>query len=67
MESKCPCNGCEERYVGCHADCEKYKQWDIEHKAAKDAKFKFYQPAAQAEGYAIATAQKKKKRLGKGR
>ena len=23
----CPCYKCEERKVGCHATCERYKEW----------------------------------------
>lgn len=23
----CPCKGCKERKVGCHASCEAYKEW----------------------------------------
>lgn len=22
-----PCKDCEERFVGCHSQCEKYKEW----------------------------------------
>jgi len=24
---KCDCKGCKERYVGCHATCEKYQDF----------------------------------------
>ena len=23
----CPCQGCEDRFVGCHAECERYAAW----------------------------------------
>lgn len=26
----CPCNLCEVRFVGCHAECEVYKTWKAE-------------------------------------
>lgn len=26
----CPCNLCEERFVGCHAKCETYNAWKDE-------------------------------------
>lgn len=26
----CPCNLCEERFVGCHAKCETYNAWKAE-------------------------------------
>ena len=37
-----PCTKCEDRYVGCHADCQEYKDWrrklDIERGKRFDAK-----------------------------
>lgn len=32
-----PCKGCEDRYVGCHAECTAYCEWQREHKAELDA------------------------------
>lgn len=26
-----PCKGCEDRNVGCHGRCEKYKQWRVKY------------------------------------
>lgn len=26
-----PCKGCLNRYIGCHADCELYKNWKTGH------------------------------------
>lgn len=23
----CPCKGCADRYLGCHGECNKYKNW----------------------------------------
>lgn len=31
-----PCKDCEERRVGCHSDCEKYKTW----RKVKDKQYK---------------------------
>lgn len=31
-----PCKDCEERLVGCHSDCEKYKTW----RKVKDRQYK---------------------------
>lgn len=25
-----PCKGCEDREVGCHADCKRYADWKVE-------------------------------------
>ena len=27
LPSKCPCYNCQERTVGCHGKCAKYKEW----------------------------------------
>lgn len=27
MNGKAPCKGCEDRQVGCHIDCPKYKEY----------------------------------------
>ena len=24
---KTPCRGCDDRYVGCHGKCDRYKEW----------------------------------------
>lgn len=34
--SKFTCNGCENRYVGCHRDCKKYKRERKEYEKAKE-------------------------------
>ena len=33
----CPCAVCEERFVGCHAQCEAYKDWDAEQWKRREA------------------------------
>lgn len=35
---KAPCKGCQERYLGCHANCEKYKEFKAETDAERDAR-----------------------------
>lgn len=27
MKIKCPCKNCSRRVIGCHADCNEYKEW----------------------------------------
>ena len=34
-----PCTVCEERFVGCHAECEVFKAWQNERKAQQNDKF----------------------------
>jgi hypothetical protein len=33
-----PCYGCEERYLACHDDCEKYREWADNRQLALDAR-----------------------------
>ena len=32
-----PCRDCENRHVGCHSDCEKYKEFVIANEERKEA------------------------------
>ena len=32
-----PCRGCGERRVGCHAECQFYKEWKEKHEAKRQA------------------------------
>jgi len=32
MNNKPPCKGCVERHIGCHAECERYAEWNGKHK-----------------------------------
>lgn len=31
MKNDNPCYQCPDRYVGCHAKCEKYNEWRVQH------------------------------------
>lgn len=35
-----PCHYCESRYVGCHAECLEYQNWNKIHQENKDLYFK---------------------------
>lgn len=35
---KAPCNGCDNRHLGCHGECEKYKTFADENKKLKQQK-----------------------------
>lgn len=37
---KCKCNGCDERHIGCHSDCEAYKEFSDWRKKIRDEKIK---------------------------
>ena len=38
MRTISPCKDCTDRYVGCHADCEKYLAWKAEWNEYKKGK-----------------------------
>lgn len=35
-----PCVDCQKRHVGCHADCEDYKEWKVEQMSVEEDKRK---------------------------
>ena len=45
-----PCKDCEFRHVGCHAECEVYKDWKKDHEAELKKK------SAQAKAIGVTTA-----------
>lgn len=48
-----PCKGCEEREVGCHSSCERYKDWQEVHNAERNARYQQKLGDMIADGYAI--------------
>lgn len=36
----CPCCGCQERTVGCHGTCERYKAWNGKRQAERQERIK---------------------------
>ena len=36
----CPCGICEERYAGCHAECDAYKAWDADRWRQREAEIR---------------------------
>lgn len=36
----CPCEGCQNRYIGCHTICEQYKKYNIIRKTVSAIRFK---------------------------
>lgn len=59
---KCPCKGCKERYVGCHAQCDRYRNWSNYDKAkkAKERKQKAYDREYTENYYLPSRAGKRK-------
>jgi hypothetical protein len=33
-----PCKGCESRHIGCHSECEKYREYAAEYAAYREHK-----------------------------
>ena len=36
----CPCGVCEERFIGCHAQCDAYKAWDAERWKQRESEYR---------------------------
>lgn len=51
---KFSCQTCEEKYIGCHSDCEKYKSEKARYKQLKDKHNTF----VEADAYTIDRFQK---------
>ncbi len=48
-----PCKGCEERFVGCHSGCDKYKSWKAQElKRSKEA-YQVYITEKVANDYVV--------------
>lgn len=60
------CQGCEDRHQGCHADCEKYKEWKKAHEAKKlereNAKLRDKIPDSVRADYVVKSKESYKKR-----
>lgn len=61
MRKDTPCRECTERYVGCHAKCEKYINWSTEHieekKKITEGRYREY----MAENFLIKRREARKK------
>lgn len=40
MIDQCPCKDCQERMVGCHSSCQKYKNWSAENSRIREEEIK---------------------------
>lgn len=54
MITKPPCRDCTQRFVGCHATCEPYKDYKIKHEAEKAERDKQKQEYMRASDTQIA-------------
>ena len=54
MITKPPCQDCTQRFVGCHATCEPYKDYKIKHEAEKAERDKQKQEYTRASDTQIA-------------
>lgn len=61
-----PCYGCPDRRTGCHAACEKYRDWDTAHKEEREKRREQKARENNANSYVIELAAKKAKRTRKG-
>lgn len=49
--SKANCYGCEDRHVGCHAECERYRAWRSELTEYKERVRKKKEPKTIVQEY----------------
>ena len=61
----CPCAVCEERFIGCHAECDAYKAWHERHKAAKDKRRKKHDRDDLLVNFKLTSIEQVKRRHGK--
>lgn len=61
----CPCAVCEERFVGCHVECEVYKAWREAHNAMKDKRRKKHDRDDMLVNFKLTSIEHVKRRHGK--
>lgn len=62
-----PCKDCTARHVGCHGDCDRYKEWKAAHDQQKEEqrKHKVQEYAFQNYKVGVRTQAKKRARMQK--
>ena len=55
------CKGCEDRHIGCHGTCERYKVDKAEKLAEKDAAYRFKADDVAWRGYVNENRRRNKK------
>ena len=58
--SKANCYGCEDRHVGCHAECEKYRAWRSDLDEYKSKVWKKQFPEIVTKSYIHAKSRKER-------
>lgn len=61
MKNDNPCYHCPDRYAGCHANCDKYKQWSEQHIEEERRKNAFRAEHDIMRNYSIETGTRIKK------
>ena len=56
-----PCYQCSERYAGCHATCDKYKTWQVQHLAEQREIRKKEEEQSMMRSYYVESGYKIKK------
>ena len=57
-----PCKDCEDREIGCHGKCEKYKEHQERCKEDRGKRFEAYAPAHLVDKYVIDGCNRRKRR-----
>lgn len=65
MKPNSPCLNCEDRFVGCHAECEKYAEYQVILEAWKEEARKTKRQGCEADDFRFESLKALKKMRGK--
>jgi len=57
----CPCGLCEERYLGCHAQCDAYRAWNSERMAEREKMYQRINRKDMLDGFKAEAIRKAKR------
>lgn len=62
-----PCRGCADRRVGCHGECDRYREFKSRLSELNEQKAQETKSNAEYADYVIKVDNKRKKKIGRGR
>lgn len=62
-----PCRDCKDRHVGCHGECERYREFKARLAEINEQKAQESKSNAEYADYVIKVENKRKKKMGRGR
>ena len=58
----CPCGVCEERYLGCHAQCDAYRAWNNERMEEREKMYQRINRKDMLDGFKAASIRKSRRK-----